>query len=150
MLPYASISSVLDEISKAKRRDKASLAAHFLADIPPRMLCPCCRLLIGELWPPWVQEEAGIGPATIAQSLAEISNANVQELMGQLGEMGAVAEAAVRQSLNIPYLASLWRPARYTEALFAFPCKKASIRNIEKALSCEDFSCRRSPSRPSI
>src|SRR5512137_2655375 len=97
MLPYANISSVLEEIGKAKRRDKASLAAHFLADIPPQMLCPCCRLLIGELWPPWEQEEAGIGPASIAQALAEISNANVQELMEQLGEMGAVAEAAVRQ-----------------------------------------------------
>jgi len=97
MLPYASISSMLEEIGKAKRRDKASLAADFLADIPPQMLCRCCRLLIGELWPPWEQEVAGIGPASIAQALVEISNANVQELMEQLGEMGAVAEAAVRQ-----------------------------------------------------
>jgi DNA ligase 1 len=97
MLPYASISSVLEEIGKAKRRDKASLAADFLADIPPQMLCSCCRLIIGELWPPWEQEVAGIGPASIAQALGEISNANVQELMEQLGEIGAVAEAAVRQ-----------------------------------------------------
>jgi len=97
MLPYASISSVLEEIGKAKRGDKSSLAAHFLADIPPQMQCCCCRLLIGELWPSWEQQETGIGPASIAKALAEISNTDVQDLMGQLGEMGAVAEAAVRQ-----------------------------------------------------
>jgi DNA ligase-1 len=97
MLPYARIASVLEEIGKAKRWDKAGLAAALLADLPAEMQCCCCRLLIGELWPSWVKQELGIGPAAIAEALEEISNVDVHNLKEQLGEIGAVAQEAIRQ-----------------------------------------------------
>jgi DNA ligase-1 len=97
MLPYARIASVLEDIGQAERRNKAGLAAAFLADLPEELQCCSCRLLIGELWPSWEQQEMGIGPEAIAQALTEISKVNVQSLLEQLGEMGAVSEEAIKQ-----------------------------------------------------
>jgi hypothetical protein len=53
MLPYVRIASLLEEISKAERGDKAGLASGLLASLPEELLCPCVRLFVGELWPPW-------------------------------------------------------------------------------------------------
>jgi DNA ligase-1 len=102
MLPYARIASVLEDISRAERRHKASLAAGLLTDLPAEMQCPCVRLLTGELWPSWEQQEMGMGPEAIAKALAEISREDVQSLREQLGEMGAVAEAALKNKSQHP------------------------------------------------
>jgi DNA ligase-1 len=102
MLPYASIASVLDDISRAKRGDKADLAARFLEDLPRDMLCPIVRLLTGELWPSWKQQEMNMGPESIVEALKEISTEDVELLRQRYGEMGLVADAALRHRSQHP------------------------------------------------
>lgn len=96
MLAYERVSSLLDEIGKAERGDKARLAAGLLADLPEEMLCPVVRLLMGELWPTWERREMGMGPESIEKCLKEVSTEDVTKLRETLGEMGLVAEAAIR------------------------------------------------------
>jgi DNA ligase-1 len=95
MLAYARIASLLDEIGKAERRDKAGLAAGLLAGLSEEQLCPSVRLLTGELWPSWEKREMGMGPEAILECLEEISTEDVANLRKGLGEMGLVAEAAI-------------------------------------------------------
>ena len=61
------------------------------------MLCPTVRLLLGELWLPWEEKEMGIGPEALMTALAEVSEEDIPGLREGLGEMGLVAEAALRQ-----------------------------------------------------
>jgi len=96
MLPYARIASLLEEISKAERGDKAGLAACLLVSLPEELLCPCVRLFVGELWPPWEKREMGMGPEAVLECLEEISTEDVTNLRKTFGEMGLVAEAAIR------------------------------------------------------
>jgi DNA ligase-1 len=102
MLPYARIAFLLDDISKAERGDKAGLAASLMADLPKDLLCPFVRLLTGELWPSWEKREMGMGPEAIEKALDEISTEDVQNLRKNLGDMGYVAEAALRQKSQHP------------------------------------------------
>ena len=96
MLPYARIASLLEEISKAERGDRAELAAGLLASLPKELLCPCVRLLMGELWPSWEKREMGMGPEAVLECLKEISTEDVTNLRKTFGELGLVAEAAIR------------------------------------------------------
>ena len=96
MPPYARIASLLEEISKSERSEKAGLASDLLASLPKEMLCPCVRLLMGELWPSWEKREMGMGPEAVEECLKEISTEDVSNLRKTFGEMGLVAEAAVR------------------------------------------------------
>lgn len=102
MLPYAGIASLLEDISKAERNDKVKLASSLLACLQRDMLCPCVRLLTGELWPSWKCQEMGMGPESVAQALEEISKEDVPDLRKTLGEMGLVAEAAARHKSQLP------------------------------------------------
>lgn len=96
MLAYARVASQLDDISKVERSDKARLAAGLLSGLSEEMLCPCVRLLMGELWPSWEKREMGMGPEAVLECLKETSTENVTDLRKTFGEMGLVAEAAVR------------------------------------------------------
>lgn len=96
MLAYERIASLLEEISKAERGNKAGLAAGLLAGLPEELLCPCVRLLTGELWPSWEKREMGMGPEAVLDCLKEISTEDVASLRKTFGEMGLVAEAAIR------------------------------------------------------
>ncbi|VVB63993.1 DNA ligase [uncultured archaeon] len=96
MLAYARIASLLEEISKAERSNKAGLAAGLLAGLPEEVLCPCVRLLMGDLWPSWEKREMGMGPEAVLECLKEISTEDVTNLRKTFGEMGLVAEAAIR------------------------------------------------------
>ena len=96
MLAYERIASLLEEISKAERSDKAGLAAGLLAGLPKELLCSCVRLLMGELWPSWEEREMGMGPEAVLECLKEISTEDVATLRKTFGEMGLVAEAAIR------------------------------------------------------
>jgi DNA ligase-1 len=129
MLPYARIASVLEDISRAERRHKASLVAGLLTDLPAEMQCPCVRLLTGELWPSWEQREMGMGPEAIAKALAEISIEDVQSLRERLGEMGAVAEAALKHKTQHPIS---------SEPLEAMQVYRSLIRiSLQKGLDSE-------------
>ena len=74
------------------------------------MLCPAVRLLLGELWPPWEEREMGIGPEALMAALAEVSEEDISGLRERLGEMGLVAEAALRQKGQHSLSASPCRP----------------------------------------
>lgn len=102
MLLYAGIASLLEDISRAERHDKVKLAASLLACLQREMLCPCVRLLTGELWPSWKSQEMDMGPEAVAQALEEISTEDVPDLRKTLGEMGLVAEAAARHKSQHP------------------------------------------------
>ena len=108
MLPYARIASLLENIDRAERRDKASLAAGFLAELPADMICPGVRLLTGELWPPWEEREMGMGPGAIVEALGEISTKDIESLLLCHHELGLVAEAALlHKSQNSIYIEPL-------------------------------------------
>ena len=94
---YCQIAQALQDISQAPRRQKVDLTARLLADQEPEMLCPAVRLLLGELWLPWEEREMGIGPEALMAALAEVSEEDVSRLRERMGEMGLVAEAALRQ-----------------------------------------------------
>jgi DNA ligase-1 len=94
---YCKIAQALQEISLARRGGKAGLAAGLLGQFEPRMLCSGVRLLLGELWPPWEEREMGIGPETLAAALADVSDLDVFLERERTGEMGLVAEAALRR-----------------------------------------------------
>jgi DNA ligase-1 len=96
MLAYTRIASLLEDISNAERSDKAGLAAGLMASLPEEMLCPCVRLLMGELWPSWEKRVMGMGPEAVEECLKEISTEDVTNLRETFGEMGLVAEAAIR------------------------------------------------------
>jgi DNA ligase-1 len=95
MLPYARIASLLEEISKAERSDKVELAAGLLVGLQKELICPCIRLLMGELWSSWERREMGMGPKAVEECLKEISTENVANLRKTYGDMGLVAEAAI-------------------------------------------------------
>ena len=94
---YCQIAQALQEISQAPRSRKVDLTARLLADQDPEMLCPTVRLLLGELWMPWEEREMGIGPEALMTALAEVSEEDVPQLREGMGEMGLVAEAALRR-----------------------------------------------------
>jgi DNA ligase 1 len=96
---YSRIAQALQEISQAPRSRKIDLAAGLLSEIDstPEMLCPVVRLLLGELWPPWVGKEMGIGPEALMAALAEVSDLDLPSLRGTCSDMGMVAEAALGQ-----------------------------------------------------
>ncbi len=94
---YCQIAQALQDISQSPRRQKVDLTARLLADQGPEMLCPAVRLLLGELWLPWEEREMGIGPEALMAALAEICEVDVSRLRERMGEMGVVAEAALRQ-----------------------------------------------------
>ena len=94
---YCQIAQALQDISQAPRSRKVDLTARLLADQDPEMLCPTVRLLLGELWMPWEEREMGIGPEALMTALAEVSEADVPRLREGMGEMGLVAEAALRR-----------------------------------------------------
>ena len=94
---YCQIAQALQEISQAPRSRKVDLTARLLADQDPEMLCPTVRLLLGELWMPWEEREMGIGPEALMTALAEVSEEDVPRLREGMGEMGLVAEAALRR-----------------------------------------------------
>lgn len=94
---YCQIAQALQDISQAPRRQKVDLTARLLAKQGPEMLCPAVRLLLGELWLPWEEKEMGIGPEALMAALAEVSEEDVSRLRERMGEMGLVAEAALRQ-----------------------------------------------------
>lgn len=102
MLPYDRIASALEEIGLAPRWQKADLVASLLAELPRGTLCPVVRLLMGDLWPAWEPLELGMGPEAIAAALEEISKDDVAALRSHLGEMGAVAESALRHKIQHP------------------------------------------------
>ncbi len=94
---YCQIAQALQDISQAPRSKKVDLTARLLADQEPEMLCPTVRLLLGELWLPWEEKEMGIGPEALMKALAEVCEEDVSRLREGMGEMGLVAEAALRQ-----------------------------------------------------
>jgi len=94
---YCQIAQALQDISQAPRSRKVDLTARLLADQDPEMLCPTVRLLLGELWMPWEEREMGIGPEALMTALAEVSEEDVPRLREGMGEMGLVAEAALRR-----------------------------------------------------
>jgi DNA ligase-1 len=94
---YCKIAQALQEISLAPRGGKAELAGRLLVQFEPHLLCSGVRLLLGELWPPWEEREMGIGPETLAAALAQVSVQDISVERERTGEMGAVAEAALRQ-----------------------------------------------------
>lgn len=95
MILYGRLASVLEEIGRASRGEKADIACKFLADLDETELCPSIRLLAGRLWPYWEQREMGLGQEIMLDVLAEISLDDVQLLMDKVGEMGSVTEAAL-------------------------------------------------------
>lgn len=97
MLPYARIAVLLEEIGKADRGNKAPLVADLLVGLSKEMLCPCVRLLTGELWPAWEKREMGMGPEAIGKALDEISAKDVQNSRKDLRDMGMVAEDVLRR-----------------------------------------------------
>lgn len=93
---YCQIAQALQDISQAPRSQKVDLTARLLADQGPEMLCPAVRLLLGELWLPWQEREMGIGPEALMAALAEVSEEDISRLRERMGEMGMVAEEALR------------------------------------------------------
>jgi len=89
------VANVLRDISQAPRHQKADLAANFLSGLKPDLVCPCVRLLWGELWPPWEDRDMDTGPEALLAALREVSDEDVLLLKDRLGEMGLVAEAAL-------------------------------------------------------
>ncbi len=102
MLPYERIASALNEISQAPRAQKAKLAASLLAGLPNEALCQVVRLITGDLWPSWEPLEMGIGPEAITAALEEISREDITALRSDMGEMGAVAKAALQHKVQHP------------------------------------------------
>lgn len=96
MLAYARVASLLEEISKTERSNKAGVAAGLLTGLVEEQICPCVRLLTGELWPSWEKREMGMGPESIEECLQEVSTEDVAYLRKTFGEMGLVAESAIR------------------------------------------------------
>ncbi len=96
---YSRIALALQEISEAPRGRKIDLVADLLTEIEsePEMLCPAVRLLLGELWPPWVGRVMGIGPEALMAALAEVSDQDLHSLRAGCCDMGMVAEAALGQ-----------------------------------------------------
>jgi DNA ligase-1 len=95
MLPYAKIASLLESIERAERRDKVGIAAGFLGEIPADMICPVVRLLTGELWPPWKEQEMGLGPRAIEGALGEISSVDMKSPLLSRRDLGLLAKAAI-------------------------------------------------------
>lgn len=96
MLPYARIAGVLEEIGSASRVDKADIACGFLSELEMDLICPTVRLLTGALWPSWRLKEMGIGQETLIDVIADISLEDVWLLRGTIGEMGTIAEIALK------------------------------------------------------
>jgi DNA ligase-1 len=99
---YSGIANVLRDIFQAPRSQKADRAADFLTGLEPEMVCPCVRLLLGELWPPWEDRDMDIGPEALLAALKEVSDEDVLLLKERLGEMGSVAEAALQRKGQHP------------------------------------------------
>lgn len=99
---YSQIAALLEDVSLAPRRQKASLTSEFLIGIEPGMLCPAVRLLYGELWPPWEEREMGIGPESILAALEEVSGEDVLAIRENIREIGRVCEAALQHKSQHP------------------------------------------------
>ncbi len=95
MLLYGRLASVLEEIGRAARGDKAGITCKFLADLEKDDLYPCVRLLVGKLWPHWELREMGLGQEIMLSVLAEISLEDITVLRKNMGEIGAVTEVAL-------------------------------------------------------
>ncbi|MGA9098091.1 MAG: hypothetical protein WB392_04080 [Methanotrichaceae archaeon] len=135
MLLYGRLASILEEIGRAVRGEKADIACKFLADLDETDLCPSIRLLVGRLWPYWELREMGLGQKIMLNVLAEISLDDVQLLMENAGEMGSVTEAALmRKSQKLLRFCELDTMSVYKDLLRisdqAGPgsdCRKAAI-----------------------
>lgn len=99
---YSRVASALQQISQARRGRKAFLTSEVLSAVPPELLCPIVRLLLGELWPAWNTKEMGTGPEAIFAALKEVSEEDILRLREDRGEMGMVAEAALRRKVQQP------------------------------------------------
>jgi len=99
---YSEIATALEEIAKAPRSQKASIAASLLSEQQSPDVCISVRLLLGILWPPWEEREMGIGPESIMMALQEVSDDDVPSLRERLGEMGAVTMAALQHKSQNP------------------------------------------------
>lgn len=97
MLPYARIAGVLKEIGSASRVDKVDIASGFLSGLEMDLICPSVRLLMGALWPSWRLKEMGVGQETLMDVIAEISQEDVWLLRETVGEMGSIAEMALKR-----------------------------------------------------
>jgi len=97
MLPYSMIASCLDGAGRAAgRSQRQNMVAGLISSVPSDLLCATVRLLTGELWPSWEKREMGVGPEMISAALEELSSEDVRLLRSSLGDMGLVAEAALR------------------------------------------------------
>jgi DNA ligase-1 len=99
---YSRVAYALKQISEAPRKDKVVLTSEVLAKTSPDLLCPTVRLLLGELWPAWKNREMGTGPEAISAALGEVSEEDILRLRNDLGEMGAVAEEALKHKVQRP------------------------------------------------
>lgn len=102
MLPYERIAFALDEICQASRVRKIELASGLLSGLPLDALYQVVRLMTGDMWPPWEHLEMGIGPEAITDALEEISKEDIAYLKSQMGDMGAVAKAALQHKIQHP------------------------------------------------
>jgi DNA ligase-1 len=112
IFPYSEIASLLEEVSHIPRGGKADLVAEFLSNLETNQVCPAIRLLSGKLWPAWDRREMNVGPGLLEDVLHEISQEDILKLKERLGEMGAVAEAALSSKIQQPIssepLEALW------------------------------------------
>jgi DNA ligase 1 len=112
IFPYSKIASLLEEVSHIPRSKKADLVAEFLSNLETNLVCPAIRLLSGKLWPAWDRREMNVGPGLLEDVFQEISQADILQLKGSFGEMGAVAEASLSSKIQQPIssepLDALW------------------------------------------
>lgn len=106
MLLYGRVSSVLEEIGRAARGDKARIASNFLAVLEEDDLATAVRLMAGDLWPCWELREMGLGQEIMLSVLKEVSLEDIQILRKSAGEMGAVTEAALMRKSQRPFSSS--------------------------------------------
>lgn len=118
MQPFRRLASVLEEIGRASRGDKARIASGFLSGLEEDDLVPSVRLMIGNLWPCWEQREMGLGQEIMLNVLGEISLEDVGILRKTAGEMGAVTEAALmRKSQRLLSSGALYSLSVYRDLL---------------------------------
>jgi len=103
MQPYLTLARLLDDISREGSREAAAgQISSFLKALPPHLLCPFVRLLLGELWPPWELREMGIGPFSVLRVLESISGPQVHIHSREEQDPGLLAEACLQQKRQNP------------------------------------------------
>ncbi|NYT02127.1 MAG: hypothetical protein GKC10_05155 [Methanosarcinales archaeon] len=103
MQPYLNLARLLETVSREKSRQaSAGLVSSFLKDLPPHLVCPLVRLLVGELWPSWELREMGVGPISILKVLESICGPPVHHLSREFPDLGLLAEACLKQKQQNP------------------------------------------------